>query len=79
MMTCNKWDYENLTDKLKTRYSDFKSNGTFHGHRKRILSALPHLLSRRYLDPIAKAGGYKDWYHPDILAEFDKVYTRATP
>jgi hypothetical protein len=71
-----KWDYENLTDKLKVRYSDFKSNGKFHSNRKKIIAALPQLHTRRFLDPIAKAGGYKDWYHPDIIAEFDKVYTR---
>jgi hypothetical protein len=50
-------------------------NATYHSNRKKIVAKSPHLLSRRYLDPIQKAGGYKDWYHPDILAEFDAIYS----
>ena len=70
-----KWDYDELTTRLKTRYSDFRLNNDYHSHRKAIIAGSPHLMSRRYLDPIKKGGGHKDWYNPEILAEFDKVYT----
>jgi len=71
-----KWDYDEMTEKLKSRYSDFKSNNAYHMHRKKIIAKAPQLMSRRYLNPITKSGGHKDWYHPDILAEFDKVYSK---
>jgi hypothetical protein len=30
------WDYVTLTGKLKARYIDFKENGKYHNHRKKI-------------------------------------------
>jgi hypothetical protein len=69
------WDYAMLTDKLKNRYIDFKTNSKFHELRKR-LAANPQYKKTRYLDPANTSGSRKHFYSSNILAGFDKAYTR---
>lgn len=69
------WDYETLTDKLKTRYIDFKANAKYHELRKKLV-AHPQFMKSRYLDPDNLKSSRKDFYNPNIVNEFDKVYTR---
>ncbi len=69
------WDYGTLTDKLLNRYIDFKMNAKYHGLRKRFASN-PQYKKTRYLDPGNPQSSRKDFYNPNILAEFDKSYTR---
>lgn len=68
------WSYNQLTDKLKKRYLDFKANGKYHDLRKRLV-ANPQYMKTRYLDPANIGGSRKDFYNPNIVAEFDKSYT----
>jgi hypothetical protein len=68
------WDYGTLTEKLKTRYIDFKANPKYHEIRKK-LAANPQYKKTRYLDPANTTGQRKDFYNPNIVAEFDKSYT----
>jgi hypothetical protein len=69
------WDYGDLTDKLKSRYIDFKANPKYHELRKKIC-ANPQYKKTRYLDPDNTSGSRKDFFNPNILMEFDKSYTR---
>jgi hypothetical protein len=69
------WDYGILTEKLKNRYIDFKTNPKYHELRKK-LAANPQYKKTRYLDPANTSGSRKDFYNPNIVAEFDKAYTR---
>jgi len=70
-----KWDYATLTTKLTQRYIDFKANSGYHERRKNIASD-PKFARLRYLDPAKKGSLKKEYYNPDILSEFDKIYTR---
>ncbi len=70
-----KWDYKQLVDQLKKRYSDFKPNDKFIGIR-RPLMVDPKFVKPRYLDPDNPKSGKKDFYNPIVLTEFDKHYTR---
>lgn len=69
------WDYDTLTEKLKARYIDFKANDKYHNLRKKIV-ANPQFIKTRYLDPGNPKSSRKDFYNPNIVNEFDKVYTR---
>jgi hypothetical protein len=69
------WDYGDLTEKLKNRYIDFKANPKYHDLRKKLV-ANPQYRKTRYLDPANTGGQRKDFYNPNIVAEFDKAYTR---
>lgn len=40
------------------------------------LAANPQLKKTRYLYPGNTSGSRKDFYRPNIVAEFDKSYTR---
>jgi hypothetical protein len=46
------WDYQMLTDKLKSRYLDFIANAKYHENRKRITLTNAKLKMTRYLDPV---------------------------
>jgi hypothetical protein len=70
------WDYGELTDRLRDRYSDFKANNTYHELRKPLLKDKRYVMSR-FLDPDNPKSLKKDFYSPNILNEFDKHYTRA--
>lgn len=69
------WSYAELTDKLKNRYIDFKANSKYHDLRKKIC-VNPQYKKTRYLDPGNPGGQRKDFFNPNILTEFDKVYTK---
>lgn len=69
------WDYGDLTEKLQNRYIDFKANPKYHELRKKLM-ANPQYKKTRYLDPANTSGSRKDFYNPNIVAEFDKAYTR---
>jgi len=69
------WDYGTLTEKLHNRYIDFKANPKYHELRKKIATN-PQYMKSRYLDPGNAKSSRKDFYNPNIVAEFDKSYTR---
>ena len=69
------WDYGTLTEKLQNRYIDFKANPKYHELRKKIATN-PQYMKSRYLDPGNTKSSRKDFYNPNIIAEFDKSYTR---
>ncbi len=68
------WDYGTLTARLQNRYIDFKANAKYHGLRKK-LAANPQYKKTRYLDPARPNSLRKDFYNPNVVAEFDKQYT----
>lgn len=68
------WDYAELTEKLKKRYLDFKENDKYHTLRKK-LAADPQYKKTRFLDPGNPKSARKDFYNPNIMSQFDKVYT----
>jgi len=67
------WGYEDLTNCLTARYSDFKANAKYHQIRKKLM-AEPQFKRTRYLDPGNPKGAKKDFYSPNIVAQFDKAY-----
>lgn len=71
-----KWTFkDDLIPHLKDRYSDIKFGQPF----RKIISELeqnPHFCGERYLDFKNKKGGKKKFYDPNIVAEFDKHYTK---
>ena len=69
------WDYAELTERLSKRYIDFRANTKYHDIR-RPLMADPRFVKSRYLDPRNPKSARKDFYNPNIVAEFDKQYTR---
>lgn len=68
------WDYGELRNRLHARYSNFKENDKFHKLRK-ALAADPRYMKTRYLDPGNPKSSRKDFYNPNIVAEFDRAYT----
>jgi hypothetical protein len=68
-------DYRALTDKLRSRYSDFKENAEYHKIRKR-LARDERYARTRYLDPGNPRSGKKDFYSSNALSVFDGHYTR---
>lgn len=69
------WDYRQLTDRLKRRYIDFKENQKFHDIKRPLLTD-PRFVKSRYLDPGNPKSPKKDFYNPNVVAEFDKHHTR---
>jgi len=69
------WDYRELSDRLQKRYIDFRANNKYHGIRRPLLQD-PRFVKSRYLDPGNPKSARKDFYNPNIVAEFDKHYTR---
>jgi hypothetical protein len=72
------WTYDELTARLKARYSNFVLNNEYHKLR-RAFEANPKLFKIRFLDPTKPKGLKKPYYNPNIVAEFDKHYTIAVP
>jgi hypothetical protein len=68
------WEYAVLVQKLRARYMDFKENDKYHALRKK-LATNPRYMKSRYLDPGNPKSSRKDFYNPNIVAEFDKAYT----
>lgn len=69
------WTYEVLTNQLKKRYKDFKQNKKYHDTRKK-LEDNEKLSHTRLMNPRNPDSGKKVFYNPNILKEFDKVYTK---
>lgn len=69
------WDYKELTSRLKKRYIDFSANAKYHEVRRPLLQD-PRFVKSRYLDPGNPKSARKDFYNPNVVAEFDKHYTR---
>jgi hypothetical protein len=70
------WNYEELTNRLRQRYSDFKANQAYHVIRK-PLEDDPSFCHERYLNPDNPKGGLKRFYNPNIVAKFDEHYEKA--
>lgn len=69
------WDYFTLTERCEKRYTDFKQNQDYHGHRKRLESD-SRFAHVRYLDPGNPKSSKKILYNPNIMSELDKHYCR---
>jgi hypothetical protein len=69
------WEYRELVQRCRERYTDFKENESFHVVR-RPLTKDPRYVHARYLDPGNLRSGKKDFYNANILTEFDKHYRR---
>lgn len=69
------WDYGELTRRLKLRYKNFLQNKRYHEIRKALKSD-ERLVRTRFLDPKSSKGPKKEFYNPNIVAEFDKHYIR---
>lgn len=69
------WDYEELTGRLRDRYTDFKANQEYHDIRKSLMQD-PKYVSERFLDPGNPRSLKKVFYSPNILNAFDTFYTR---
>lgn len=67
------WDYAELVEKCKQRYSDFKQTERFHSVR-RPLETDSKFANERRLDP-AKPRPRKMFYNPVVLEELDKEFT----
>ena len=72
------WDYGVLTQRLKLRYEDFKSNAKYHEIRK-ALESQPKYCRERLLDPGKPDGIKKRFYNGGIVKAFDPHYTRRKP
>ena len=71
------WDYNELTQKCRKRYSDFKCNQEYHNIRKSLCEKKNKKLGNiRYLDPGNSKSPKKQFFKPDILHEFDKHYSK---
>ena len=68
------WDYYALRDRMKARYIDFKENEKYNDLRKKLAED-PQYMKTRYLDPANTKSSKKNFYSPNILAQFDKAYT----
>ncbi len=68
------WDYQELTNQCRERYSDFKVEQKYHQLRKGLEADI-RLAHERRLDP-PKPHPKKMFYAPAILDEFDKHYQR---
>lgn len=67
-------DYKTITKKLYKRYKDFKANNKYHEIRKKIINEKNSLIYQRHLDPQNPKSAKKNFYHPDIIKEYDKFY-----
>lgn len=72
------WDYAFLTDACKSRYKDFKANQKYHDIRKHLESD-EKFGRHRFLDPGNAKSPKKPFFHPNIIAELDKHYSKKIP
>ena len=68
-------DYNDLTEHLKARYSDFRANNTYHKQRCN-LERQERLCRVRLLDPDKPKGLKKKFYSSELIKEFDELYTK---
>lgn len=69
------WDYRELMKRCRSRYTDFKENARFHDIRRPLLKVSKYVRDR-YLDPGNPNSSKKAFHSPNIMAEFDKHYTK---
>ncbi len=67
-------DYNSLTDELKKRYSDFRSNQKYHKIRRGLMTK--NFSMTRKLNPKNPKSSKQDFYTPKIFKEFDKHYSK---
>lgn len=70
-----KWDYKKLCDELRLKYSDFKQNKVFNGVLNTVKED-PKFCWQRPYNPDRPSSGFKPYYDPNVLNEFDKYYSR---
>ncbi len=70
------WDYDRLTSECRKRYTDFKIDRKYHDCRKK-LAGDKRFSHVRELDPGNPRSAKKPFFNANILAEFDKTFTRA--
>lgn len=68
------WTYNQLTEKLRKRYTDFKVTAKYHKIRKALMAEAKYCVSR-FLDPDNPKSAKQDFYSPRVFDEFDKSYT----
>lgn len=71
------WRYPVLCQRLAERYSDFKVNEKYHRIRRRLERDTRFCKARR-LDPDNPGSTTKNFYNPNIIAEFDRHYTKRS-
>ncbi len=69
------WDYKQLTDRCRQRYSGFKLNSDYHVLRKSLYGDKRY-CHLRYLDPDNPNSSKKWFFNPNILQEFNKHYSQ---
>lgn len=69
------WNYGELVERLKKRYSDFSANPNFHEIKKPLLTD-ERYVKPHYADPGNTTGAKKDFYNPNVLQVFDLHYTK---
>lgn len=70
-----RFQYEELCSKLKDKFPSFKRNQQFYLIKRKIIANKPNLVYSRRLDPENLKSQKKDFYHPNILKEFEKYYS----
>jgi hypothetical protein len=70
------FDFTALVQKLRARFTDFKSDEKFNRIKRQLEKQGKKFCIERYLDPIRKSGMPKRFYSPEVFKEFDKHYTR---
>lgn len=70
----NLFTYDQLTDAIKRRYSDFLANDKYHRIRKEFEKEKKHCIER-LLNPRNPKSSKQRFYNPSIIREFDKHYT----
>jgi hypothetical protein len=69
------WDYKELLERARTRYSDFKVDANFHTLRRQLMTDQRYVRTR-LLDPGNPRSSKKDFYNPNIMNELDQNYAR---
>jgi len=77
-MIKGKLTYDELCNELKKKIKGFKRNAQFHTLKRKIIEDRPELLYRRKLDPNNPKSVKKDYYFPEIVNEFKKIYKKRT-
>jgi hypothetical protein len=72
---CYPWEYQDVMNECRNRYSDFKVDSKFHKNRKAALTK-PQFGMVRLLDPKKPKGPKKPFFSRNIMDAFDKVYTQ---
>ena len=69
------WSYQDLTEKCRDRYIDFKTAKKYHNLRKQLIKD-KRFGYLRLLDPKNSKSTKKPFFNPNIMQEFDKHYTK---